>query len=108
LSAGTVFPDGASDVVSGVFVLLLAFAIDDLVAFVALFADSLFGIELFAGFLNLAADAVFAEVEPIRALKARIFTPDFTAEVVVELSEEGGILKLGFRELVVLGKTETR
>lgn len=108
MGAGTVFPDCAADVISCVFVLLLAFAIDDLVAFVALLADSLLGIELLAGLLDLAADAVFVEVEPIRALKAGIFTPDFAAEVIVELGEEGGILKLGFRELVVLGKTETR
>ncbi len=87
--------------------MLLAFAIDDLVAFIALLADSLFGIELLAGLLDLAADAVFVEVEPIGALEARIFAPDFATEVVVELCEQGGILKLGFRELVFLGKTET-
>jgi len=86
--------------------LLLAFAIDDEVAFITLLADSLLGIELFAGLLDLAADAVFVEVEPIGTLEARIFTPDFAAEVVVELDEECGILKLGFSKLVFLGKTK--
>jgi hypothetical protein len=87
LCASTVFPDCASYVISGVFVLLLAFAIDDLVAFIALLADSLFSIELLAGLLDLTADAVFVEIEPIGALETRILTPNFAAEVIVELCE---------------------
>lgn len=86
--------------------MLVAFAIDDEVSLITLLAESLLGIELFAGLLDLAADAVFVEVEPIGALKAGIFAPDLAAEVVVELGEECGILKLGFRELVFLGKTK--
>ncbi len=107
MGADSVIPYCASNVISSAFVLLSAFSIDDKVAFIALLADSFLGIELFAGLLDLTADAIFVEIEPIGALETRIFAPDFAAEVVVELCEESGILKLGFRELVFLGKTET-
>ena len=63
--------------------MFLAFAIDDLVTFIALFADSLFGIKLLAGLLDLTADAIFVKVEPIRALETRILAPDFATEVIV-------------------------
>jgi hypothetical protein len=81
---------------------LYAFAVRDNVAFVALLADSLLRIELLASTLNFAANSIFIEEEPIGALKTRVLTPDFTAEIVVQLCEQSGIVEFGSRECIIL------
>lgn len=95
-------PDGASDVGEGVDVGALALAVNDAVAFVALFADSLLDIELLAGALDLAADAILVEVVSFGALDAGVATPDSAAEVVIKLHEKGRVAELSLGELNLL------
>jgi hypothetical protein len=80
----------------------LTLTIDDLVSSIADFADSLLGIELLAGFLDLAADSVLVEEVSIGALQAGVSAPHFAPEVVVNFSEQGSVIKLvrGERELL--------
>ncbi len=80
----------------------MAFAIDHGIAFVTLFADSLLGIELLAGSLDLAANALAVEVVSVRALEAGVVAPDLAAEVVIEGGEEGCVLELVLRESELL------
>lgn len=102
LGAGSVNPDGASDVGGGVDIGLFAFAVDDLVSFVALLTDAFLKIELLAFTLNLAADSVLIEIVVLRALDAGVLVPDSAAEVVIELSEERGVVELLLGELQLL------
>jgi hypothetical protein len=81
---------------------LYAFPVYDNIAFVALLTDSLLRIELLAGTLNFAANSIFIEEEPFGALKTGILAPNFTAKIVVELCEKGGIIEFGSRECIIL------
>ena len=107
LDTNSVTPDSAADVVGGSGVYLFALAINDGVSSIALLADALLGIELLAGALNLTAYSIFIEEEPIGAFQARILAPHLTAEVVVELGHEGGIVELLSAKLVILCKSLT-
>ena len=64
-------------------------------------------IELLAGALDLAANSIFIEEEPIGAFQARILAPHLAPEVVVELGHEGGIVELLSAQLIVLCKSLT-
>lgn len=107
LGTDSVTPDSAADVASGGGIDLLALAIDDRVSSIALLADALLGIELLAGTLNLTADSIFIEEEPIGAFEARILAPHLTSEIVVELGHEGCIVELLSTKLVILRKSLT-
>lgn len=107
LGTDSVTPDSAADVLSGGGIDLLALAIDDRVSSIALFADALLGIELLAGGLDLAADSIFIEEEPIGAFEARILAPHLTSEIVVELGHKGGIVEVLSAELIILCKSLT-
>jgi hypothetical protein len=102
LGANSIFPLGASDVFRGAFIDFSAFAIDNWVTFIAFFANSFFGIELFACTLNLAADSIFIEEVSIRALNARVFAPNFTTKIVVKLGKKFFVIELISRELIIL------
>lgn len=107
LNTDSVTPDSAADVVRCGGINLLALAINDGVSSIALLADALLGIELLAGTLNLAANSIFIEEEPIGAFQAGILTPHLATEVVVKLSHESGIVELLSTKLVVLCKSLT-
>ena len=73
-----------------------------MVPFVALLTDAFLKVELLAFTLNLAADSVLIEIVVLRALDAGVLVPDSAAEVVIELSEERGVVELLLGELQLL------
>lgn len=102
MSTDAVDPDGASDVGGSLGIGLFAFAIDDLVAFIALFTNAFFKVELLALSLDLAAGAVLIEIVVLRTLDAGVTLPDSAAKVVIKLFDESGIVELSCGELYLL------
>ena len=94
LGTGTIDPDGASDVGGSVDIGLFAFAVDDLVPFVALLTDAFLKVELLTFSLDFAADSVLIEIVVLGALDAGVFIPDSAAKVVIKLYEESRIVEL--------------
>ena len=102
MSTDTSGPDGASDVGDSVDICLFTFTIDDLVALIALFTNTLLEVELLAFALNLAAHSVLIEIVVLGALDTGVIFPDSAAKVVIKLYEESRIVKLLLRELQLL------
>lgn len=61
-------------------------------------------IELLAGALDLAADAILVEVVSFGALDAGVATPDSAAEVVIKLHEKCRVAELLLGELHLLSR----
>lgn len=78
-------PEGASGEGNVVNVDSFAFAIDDLVSFVASFANAFLKIELLASSLNFATYSVFIKVVSVRAFDTRVAAPDSASEIIIEL-----------------------
>ena len=106
LCTNTRNPDSASNVGGSGGIGLVACAVDDLVALIALLTDTLLEIELLACSLDLTADTVFIEIVVLGALDTRVTIPDPAAKVVIKLYKESGIAQLRLGELELLcGRT---
>ena len=73
----------------------MALSVDDSVALVAGLTDSDCHVEDLTFGFDLTADAVIVEVEVRGALGAFSIDPGFTTEIVVDDSEEFGVIKFG-------------
>ena len=100
--ADAIGPDSTSNIAGLIIVNSFATSVDYWIALIAFFADSFLEVELLASALNFTANSIFVEIISIGAFDAGITAPDSAPEIVIELGEECGVVKLFLTELQLL------